>query len=539
MPIVKIKPKEKLRIGFIHPDLGIGGAERLVVDAAVSLQRLGHEVVMFTSRHDPNRCFEETRDGTLQVHVLGSSLPRSLHPKFPMTIIFSILRSLLLTFLLCTSLVMPDPPTFMNPLSPLKGFDVFIVDQQSVCVPFLRLLTGSRVLFYCHFPDKLLSGGWEISVDHKGEGKNQRVERQKGDRGVGLLKRVYRWPIDKLEEYTTGQSDIVVSNSQFTSRVYARAFPSLAKRPPRVIYPCIDVEAYQRPSSASSRKGKGKANEDQDVTLVDSDRATILSFNRFEAKKNTALAIRSFIKLRDDHLVSETEFGNLRLVLGGGYDEDELDNVQTLASLQSLCESFGLRYHVLNSPPPGSGSTVASSASPPSDVQVLFILNFSNAQRAHLLSSPHTKCLLYTPANEHFGIVPVEAMACGLPVLAADSGGPTETIVDLTSTLNDGDSAGTGMLRPPIPEEWSKALARLINLSPEEREKISTAARRRVEDKFSIATLGKELDTACKDAMKMGDLHQKIADILIWGGAGLMAFAAVGLAVIVYVQAGD
>lgn len=52
-----------LRIGFIHPDLGIGGAERLVVDAAVSLQQRGHEVVLFTSRHDPHRCFEETRDG--------------------------------------------------------------------------------------------------------------------------------------------------------------------------------------------------------------------------------------------------------------------------------------------------------------------------------------------------------------------------------------------------------------------------------------------------------------------------------------------
>lgn len=44
-------------------ELTAGGAERLVVDAAVSLQRLGHEVVMFTSRHDPARCFEETRNG--------------------------------------------------------------------------------------------------------------------------------------------------------------------------------------------------------------------------------------------------------------------------------------------------------------------------------------------------------------------------------------------------------------------------------------------------------------------------------------------
>lgn len=51
------------RIAFIHPDLGIGGAERLVVDAAVGLQNLGHDVEILTSWHDPNHCFEPTRDG--------------------------------------------------------------------------------------------------------------------------------------------------------------------------------------------------------------------------------------------------------------------------------------------------------------------------------------------------------------------------------------------------------------------------------------------------------------------------------------------
>lgn len=50
---------------FVHPDLGIGGAERLVVDAAVGLQDQGkHLVTMFTSHHDRTHCFEETRDGT-------------------------------------------------------------------------------------------------------------------------------------------------------------------------------------------------------------------------------------------------------------------------------------------------------------------------------------------------------------------------------------------------------------------------------------------------------------------------------------------
>ncbi len=59
------------------------------------------------------------------------------------------------------------------------------------------------------------------------------------------------------ESLLSGQSDVVLSNSRFTSRVYARAFPTLAKRPPKVVYPCIDVDAYQFKGS----KGKAKAKD--------------------------------------------------------------------------------------------------------------------------------------------------------------------------------------------------------------------------------------------------------------------------------------
>ena len=61
----------RMRIAFLHPDLGIGGAERLVVDAAVALQNRGHSVVLHTAHHDASRCFTETRDGTLAVRVAG------------------------------------------------------------------------------------------------------------------------------------------------------------------------------------------------------------------------------------------------------------------------------------------------------------------------------------------------------------------------------------------------------------------------------------------------------------------------------------
>jgi hypothetical protein len=51
------------KVVFIHPDLGIGGAERLIIDAAVGLQELGHKVTIFTSHCDHTHCFDEARDG--------------------------------------------------------------------------------------------------------------------------------------------------------------------------------------------------------------------------------------------------------------------------------------------------------------------------------------------------------------------------------------------------------------------------------------------------------------------------------------------
>lgn len=198
-------------------------------------------------------------------------------------------------------------------------------------------------------------------------------------------------------------------------------------------------------------------------------------------------------------------------------------------SLRTLAESLNLTHHTLST---------TTSAPPDRDVQVLFVLNFTTAQRTHLLTHPSTIALLYTPANEHFGIVPVEAMACGLPVIAADSGGPTESIVDLDiSSSSDGkvsigNQAGTGLLRSPKTEDWAPALRSLLSLSTQQREAISQAGKDRVAENFSSEKLGKEVEEACKLAVKMGDLHGQLGDKLIWGGAGLMAFAAINLGVV-------
>jgi alpha-1,3/alpha-1,6-mannosyltransferase len=67
-----------VKVVFLHPDLGIGGAERLVVDAALALQSQGHEIHIVTSYHDPGHSFPETNDGTIAVTVSGNWLPRSI-----------------------------------------------------------------------------------------------------------------------------------------------------------------------------------------------------------------------------------------------------------------------------------------------------------------------------------------------------------------------------------------------------------------------------------------------------------------------------
>ncbi|KAL1597743.1 Alpha-1,3-mannosyltransferase-like protein [Paraconiothyrium brasiliense] len=351
-------------IVFFHPDLGIGGAERLVVDAAVGLQDRGHKVTIYTSHRDPAHCFDEARDGTIDVRVHGNSLvPPTILGRF--AVLCAILRQLHLILHIAV---------FTNELQSLKPTS-FFVDQLSAGIPLLRiLLPGIRVIFYCHFPDKLLA--------------------KKG----GLLKTLYRGPFDWLESWSTGCSDTIVVNSNFTKGVFAAAFPSLKYRNPGVVYPCVDT----RPT-----------NVDEIVPLWEN-KKVLLSINRFEKKKDVALAIKAFAGL------NAQERKRARLVVAGGYDPRVADNVATYAELCELADSLKLKH--------ATAKTVITAQRVPDDIAVLFLHSVPAAFKTTLLAT--SRLLIYTPLHEHFGIVPLEAMLAGTPVLAANEGGPTETVVD-------------------------------------------------------------------------------------------------------------
>lgn len=101
-------------------------------------------------------------------------------------------------------------------------------------------------------------------------------------------------------------------------------------------------------------------------------------------------------------------------------------------------------------------------------------------QRTLLLAA--CQAVVYTPQHEHFGIVPLEAMAHQRPVIAVNNGGPTESVV----------SGVTGYLCEPTPTAFAHAYERLLN--GEVAELMGSAARKHVIDKFSRTAFGHSLN---------------------------------------------
>ncbi|XP_049343599.1 uncharacterized protein LOC125807893 [Solanum verrucosum] len=389
----------KMNIAIIHPDLGIGGAERLIVDAAMELASLGHKVHIFTSHHDKNRCFEETLSGVFDITVYGAFLPR--HIFYRLHAVCAYLRCMFVA--LCLLFMWPS-------------FDIILADQVSVVIPILKLKKSAKVVFYCHFPDLLLA---------------QRTT---------ILRRIYRKPIDFIEEITTGMADLILVNSRFTASTFASTFKNLDARgiKPAVLYPAVNVDQFEKP---------------------DAIKLNFLSINRFERKKNIELAISAFamVHAHEVHDHQGVNMNDVSLTVAGGFDNRLRENVEYLEELKKLAEREGVSQ------------------------RVRFITSCSTAERNALLG--HCLCVLYTPKDEHFGIVPLEAMAAYKPVIACNSGGPVETV----------KHGVTGFLCDPSPREFASAMSNFIQ-DPHMSEKMGQDAHQHVAESFSTKIFGQHLN---------------------------------------------
>ncbi|ETW04998.1 hypothetical protein H310_04062 [Aphanomyces invadans] len=401
----------KIKVTFLHPDFGIGGAENLIVNCAVALQRKGYDVHICTSHHDRGHCFRETRgDGPLAkcIVVYGDYLPRTVFGRLYAFCAF--LRMVYITL----RLFLAQWET-----------DVFFLDQVSLPIPLLRAYFNRPVYFYGHYPDKLLCT----------------------DRS-SMLKRLYRMPLDALEEATTRAADTMVVNSKYTASVFAGAFPSLDARHLSILYPPVDISTFARPASIPTTDKK-------DLHRALQFPALFVSLNRFERKKNIALAVEALAWLESQ--VSAAVFATVHLVLAGGYDPLNAENVAHYDELAELVATKKLTD------------------------KVTFLRSISDSTKHALLLT--ARAILYTPSFEHFGIVPVEAMASGTPVVAVNTGGPLESVAhDVTGFLCDQEPVAFGHAMQVLATDAAKAKA------------MGEAGVRRAMDLFSIDVFASTLD---------------------------------------------
>jgi D-inositol-3-phosphate glycosyltransferase len=129
------------------------------------------------------------------------------------------------------------------------------------------------------------------------------------------------------------------------------------------------------------------------------DRHRIVSVGRFVPRKGFDVVVRAL------HSIPDTE-----LVIVGGPDKSELDSDPEARRLMGLAADLGVADRVQ------LYGSVAREDMP-----------------AILRSADVVAC---TPWYEPFGIVPLEAMACGVPVVASAVGGMLDTVVhDVTGRL--------------------------------------------------------------------------------------------------------
>ncbi|CAG9322637.1 ALG2 [Blepharisma stoltei] len=337
-------------IAIIHPDLGIGGAEQLIVNIALALQASGNFVRIYTPHHDPSRAFKETTDGTLSVEVRGNICPPTFFGRF--VALCSLIRMLLASLFVVLY---------------AGRYDIIIVDQVSAILPIFWICP-SKVVFYCHYPDQLLCTNRS-----------------------SLLKRIYRFPLDKAEWLGLKTADRIFVNSNFTKGVVTGLFRALDAEKINVVYPCVDLTYEEIDSPPGFLDGK----------------KYFFSLNRYERKKNIQRAIEGYANLKKR---------SAKLVIGGGWDPRMAENVEHIEELRNKAESLGLKC-----------VEVKDFSKPLESYDVYFVKNLSHREREQALQ--HAICVLYTPENEHFGIVPVEAMGRGTPVIAMKSGGPTESVI--------------------------------------------------------------------------------------------------------------
>ncbi len=289
-------PNSPFQVVFVHLDLGIGGAEQLVLSLAKASLQAGHDVQLVTCNCRQEHCFDEVKKphGILadRLHVWGNYIPSCV-----LNMGTALCSSIRLLYLCVWT-------TWCFPQADLVVLDV-------LPTPIPLLLPYTSVLFYSHFPDKLLT---------RDTVNGQLIQQQQQ---VSFWKQTYRSFLDSVEETTMGLADLLVVNSNFTKSMIQSTFVSLVNKPIQVLYPAIACCPPETKDHVSAPKSKT---------------SPIVSLNRYERKKNIQLLLKAYALLKKDNGINVPP----PLIIAGGYDVHNVENVEYMGELVTLSKSLGI-----------------------------------------------------------------------------------------------------------------------------------------------------------------------------------------------------
>lgn len=266
---------------------------------------------------------------------------------------------------------------------------------------------------------------------------------------------------------------LLTVNSEFTASVCKKTFKFFEQKdaPPLVtVYPAVsEVIDYEI------------VNDDA-ISYTSNYNHVFVSLNRYERKKRLDIAIDAFQILIERLKMKNISTSDILLVIAGGFDDAVEENLEVYNELVSKAEKYSLTC------------------------QVVFRKSISNDERLALLQA--SAALLYTPDREHFGIVPIEAMAQGIPVIAVSSGGPLETV----------DDGVTGYLCEQTPEAFSGAMEKFVTKDKTKKKQIDEMGlkgKERVARLFSKTALRENLES-CINKILSNEKPLSLIFISIW-----------------------
>ncbi|VDK62727.1 unnamed protein product [Onchocerca ochengi] len=202
---------------------------------------------------------------------------------------------------------------------------------------------------------------------------------------------LYRWYsriIGLIEGLLFQKADLIMVNSHFTECQFLRVMPEVNPSRLMVVYPPCNVDAIKTGDNPVSRKKCQYNNK----------RYTFLSMNRFWPEKKLDIIVKAAALLKRSRKMRP------RIVLAG--------------SVMPYIPESRIYYNLLKKMV--------------QDLEVDDIVEFVPSPTDSEKFALYRECdtVLYTPPNEHFGIVPIEALEQRRPVIVCNSGGPAETVME-------------------------------------------------------------------------------------------------------------